>query len=211
MREPARGLKNRFELLNLPSGRAPSFGLSVLAATSSRRDSEFDGRDAEGERHSVDLQIDAAQPFAVEAKNERQVGPRRLMWATVFEVLAGDGKPRHQSRTPTLDCGEAKGEWAERDAVPAEAGAGVCDGEQLKEVGAVILLPGARVARLGGSDGSLHLEGVHDPTMPHLRLEEPRSCETPIRHRSLRLVQSPLTASLRADRGRRNGIRRHHP
>jgi hypothetical protein len=93
MREPARGLKNRFELLNVPSGCAPLFGLSVLAATSSRRDSLVDGRDAEKKRHSVDLQatslFEAAHLFVVEAKSERQVGLRRPTLATVFEVVTG--------------------------------------------------------------------------------------------------------------------------
>jgi len=49
--------------------------------------------DAEGRRHSVDLQatssFDAAHLFVVEAKKERAVGLPKPTLATVFEVVTG--------------------------------------------------------------------------------------------------------------------------
>jgi hypothetical protein len=48
--------------------------------------------DAEGRRHSMDLQaaslFDAAHLYVVEAKRERQVGLPKPTLATVFEVVA---------------------------------------------------------------------------------------------------------------------------
>jgi hypothetical protein len=70
--------------------------------------------DAEGRRHSVDVQatssFDAAHLYVVEAKKERAVGLPKPTLATVFEVVtAGRVYPRDGSRAGALNCGKAEG------------------------------------------------------------------------------------------------------
>jgi hypothetical protein len=65
--------------------------------------------DAEGRRHSVDVQatssFDAAHLFVVEAKKERAIGLPNPTLATVFEVVAGrQDLSRQRSSASAVDC-----------------------------------------------------------------------------------------------------------
>jgi hypothetical protein len=87
--------------------------------------------DAEGRRHSMDLQaaslFDAAHLYVVQAKKERAVGLPKPTLATVFEVGGRrKGVSRLRSRPSALDCAEPElAQWTEGAVVPAEAGAGI--------------------------------------------------------------------------------------